>query len=153
MKRSEFLEMFEKTDGGLFVPKDQSQNWCRHFGMKRGKVLYLCEEDVLYLYDREAKTEYPVRAKAYFFVRNSCYNLLPDEGGRLLLYKRHKNFNRKKDRPICPMRYVLRDEYIEDISLDTKDEVVCVLSDDVFTFLRVKEIERLDSETPESLKK
>lgn len=153
MERSEFLKMFEKTKTGMFVPKDQSQNWCRHFGMKKDKALYLCEEEVMYLYDREVKEEYPVRVKAYFFIRNSCYNLLPDEGNRLLLYKRHKDFNRKKDRPICPMRYVSRDECIEDISLGIKDEALCVLSDGVFTFLKIKGIEKLDNGTPESLKK
>ncbi|UYI27300.1 hypothetical protein J0A71_05g11590 [Encephalitozoon cuniculi] len=153
MEESELHKGFRKTGSGMFVPRDQSQNWCRHFGVRKDKTLYLREEEVLYLRDKEAKEGYPTKTKAYFFVKNSGYNLLPGEGGRFLLYRKHKDFNREKDKAICLMKYVSRDECIQDVCKDAGDEALCVLSDDVFTFLKIRRVERLDSSTPEGLKK
>ncbi|KAL7347345.1 hypothetical protein P7C65_07s2g11450 [Encephalitozoon intestinalis] len=153
MGKSDFLAKFEEMEDGTFTPKDQSQNWCRHFGVKKDKRLHLYPEEMLYLYDRNPKEEYSVRTKAYFFIRNNCYNLLLGEDGRFLLYRRHKNFNRKKDKPICLMRYVHRDEWMEDSTKDIVDESFCVLSDDVFTFLRIRKVLKLGMDTPENLRK
>lgn len=142
-----------RGEDGMFVPEDQSQNWCRHFGVKRDKTLYLCEDEVLYLRDREPREEYSVRTKAYFFIKNNCYNLLSAEGGELLLYKKHKHFNRKKDKPVCVMRYVSMDERGEGFGKGKEDEALCVMSDSLFTFLRVRRVGGLSLSTPNKLRK
>lgn len=143
----QFLQRFERTSSGMFVPLDASENHYRHFGRREERRLLLTEDDVLYLYSQEPLEEYSTRTKAYFFLRNACYNVLPCEGG-LLLFRRHKDFNRNKDAPLGRLVYVDRDDCIA----DAEEGVCCVLSEHVFTFLRVAEAD-LNFELPEKLNK
>lgn len=147
-----FMEGFI-ADSDRFVPKDRSQNQYRHLGLRKDGILYLSKEEILYMYDHKAKDEYCVKTKAYFFVKNSCYNLLPTEGDEFLLYRRHKDFNRNKDKPLYPFVYVERDECIEDVTKRIPKGICCVVSDGVFTFLKNTEIEELSFETSDKLNK
>jgi hypothetical protein len=145
-----FLDGFERTGDGFYIPRDASHNHYRHYGIRRDGKLLLVDDEVLFLYDPVPREYYPLRTKAYFHVRNSFYNLLPSESGKFMLFKKTKDFNRKKDRPTSVLRYVHRDNAV---GIDAEDEVLCILSDAVFTFMRSKRIRELDSTTDNKLKK
>jgi hypothetical protein len=145
-----FLEGFTRTADGHYIPKDASHNYYRHYGIKRGGELLLTEDEVLFLYDPMAKESYSLRTKAYFHIRNSFYNLLLDESSRLRLFKKTRDFNRKRDTPVSSLRYVHRDDKVD---AEDEDEVLCILSDTVFTFMRSRRVRKLDFSTDEKLRK
>lgn len=151
--RSFLADNFVEAPDGMFTPRDPSHNHYRHFGLRRDGRLWLTSDDVLYLYSSSAREEYSVRTKAYFLIRNSSHNLLPTEGGGLLLYRRTKNFNRNKERPVCPLVYVCRDSEAESVRGMGPSGVCCVVSDGTFTFLKVRRMEELDFEICDKLRK
>ncbi|ELA42307.1 uncharacterized protein VICG_00707 [Vittaforma corneae ATCC 50505] len=108
----EFLSMFEKK-GDVYIPKDLSQNILRHFGERTKEGLLLRYEEVLYLYNKN-KNPVDLRARMYFDLKNSDYNILFSSTGKAKIYNKRKHFNRKKDKEIGVFEYCKKDECFKD---------------------------------------
>ncbi|KAM0672210.1 hypothetical protein CWI42_081330 [Ordospora colligata] len=147
-----------KAVDGQMEPENQSDNWCRHFGTKTKGRLVLNAHEVEYL-NGNNESNCCIMTKAYFFIKSNCCNLLLDLNGDFMLYKKHKNFNRKKDKPMCSMKFVGSDDAARDAigcigGILSKESLgFCVLSESQFTFLKVTKMECLDMKTPLKLKK
>lgn len=158
---------------GFFIPKDLSDNNLRHFGIKSHRLLFLEEHEVLYLLSKDVKDTYPVFVRAYFFLKNNGFNILPTslsspfllnllhadeenlpieiekEKTSYKIYRRTKHFKRT-DEPLGLFRFV--DKY-EDVVFSGPREIVCLLSQDEFIFLEMQEVDALSLEIDPKLRK
>ncbi len=143
---------------GQMEPENQSENWCRHFGTRKDGRLILSAHEVEYLSGKNG-AECCIMTRAYFFMKSNCYNLLLDLNGDFMLYRKHKHFNRKKDKPVCSMKFVRRDDAVKDVfacmrEMPSKEsQGFCVLSESQFTFLEVARMKCLEMKTPLKLQK
>lgn len=164
---------FRKSKG-YFIPKNPSDNNLRHFGIKSHKVLFLEEHEVLYLISKEVKASYPVFVRAYFFLKNCGFNILPTSFSKPItlnlihaeeefntsvdfekekmsyrIFRRTKHFKRS-DEPLGIFRFV--DKY-EEVNFSGPLEIVCVLSRDEFIFLEMQRLDKLSLEISPKLRK
>lgn len=144
-----FMEKFTE-EGGEYVPKDQSDNSYRHFGIKRGRRLYLSHDELLYLYSRHPPEPCTLRTRAYFELKNDDKNVLCDEAGSLRVYHRTKHFRRDEASPIGVLEYRHRDDEFLAVS---ERSIVCVTGEDTFCFIDLEPVESLCFETDTNLYK
>lgn len=131
----------------MYLVNNPSANYYRHFGLKKDGKLYLTKNEMLYLADPDPKEEYDLNTKAYFYIKNSFYNVLTTESGELLIYKKTSHFNRKKDLPISSLKFVNKENTVN----FNEDTIFCILSEKIFTFLKAEKIESLSLETTSNL--
>lgn len=135
-------ENFTKTNDG-YIPKDQSQNYLRHFGCKKDKKLFLNLIEIFYLYSLKYDDYKDIirnnvnknNILMYFALKQYDYNIIQIDN-RLLLYNKSKDFNRNKDIPLGDYSCKKITEKVEFVQFKTK--IVGLSNINTHTFVQMK---------------
>ena len=152
----EFLEKEYDEDGGMYVPKNPSENVYRHYGVKLGSQLRLNRLEVSHLFspnfeDSSNGESGDMLARGYFELRSHGYNVLWDaDGARMRLYPRTKHFNRKTDEAMGELAFRPRDGRLEPLDGRT---VLGVSGDSSVCYIVGEPLDGFDRATPDCLRK
>lgn len=137
----EFKKDFTESNG-LYIPNNPGRNEYRHFGVKKGGMLYLSHTELLYLYSKEAPKAADVHTKAYFDLKNSDLNVLAGaDVAEQHVYVKTKHFKREEAVPIGRLVLKGRDELIE---LAEQPTIVAVVGSEAHCFVKLVSVGKLD---------
>lgn len=153
----------------LYIPYDQSQNYLRHYGQKFNNTIVLSFIEIVYIFCskklgnnivnvekiktilNELHLEKLTNIIIYFILKNNGYNIIFNFSS-LYLFKKHKNFNRNKDKPIGLFSIVKPTNRVI-FQTPYEDQIVCVKQDNAFCFLKLTYNVSLTTQTNSNLYK
>ncbi|EED44455.1 F0F1-type ATP synthase, subunit c/Archaeal/vacuolar-type H+-ATPase, subunit K [Enterocytozoon bieneusi H348] len=166
----QFLQLhFIKICKNMYIPYDQSQNYLRHYGQKYNNTIVLSFVEIVYIFCLkklgndifnvekiksilcELRLGELTNIIIYFILKNNGYNIIFNFSS-LYLFKKHKNFNRNKDKPIGLFSIVKPTSKVI-FQIPYEDQIVCVKQHDTFCFLKLTYNVTLTTQTNSNLYK
>lgn len=149
MDFDKFLENFIAKNE-FYIPKNQSENFLRHFGERSSEGLLLRKEEVLYLFDKTKKHK-DLKIRSYFDLKNSNYNILYNQFDKTKVYNKTRHFNREKETEIGILYNYNQEESFEEAIKDISDQklIFSVEGWDDYCVVEVKAISKPDRDINE----
>lgn len=133
----EFLAGFREKDGEYLLIGNPKNEY-RHFGRIQDGKQYFSLNELQFIFSSTCPVGADIKATAYFELKNSGYNIINHN-----VYIRTKHFNRKKDIPICQLKYSSAEKTLPFIDQHT---LYCITGKDLYCFIEIKPINELNKD-------